>query len=321
MNDRQTKWGVVATVKASVREVLEFSAHHLDIGADQIIIYLDDANKDSFDALNKNPKIKPILCNHAYWKSTKGWRPKFQEVRQSTNATHAYQNIEGLNWLTHIDVDEFIVSDKEISQTLGELPQNCKTARVFPVESMSDDATCVTSETFFKACHRNADIRRKETQQIYPEFGKYLGGGFLSHTIGKMFFRTGINQLDVRIHNVFVDGKSNPDVVQLDCAELYHVHARNWQDWYKRFPKRHELGAYKPDRVSNIPVEDGGVPIHQILEQILSEHGVDGLKRFYHETCVATPELRERLEKYGHLRSYRFNLSEKVSRHFPIFDV
>ena len=39
-----TTWGVVATIKAPTTDVLRFAAYHLSLGADQVFLYLDDAN-------------------------------------------------------------------------------------------------------------------------------------------------------------------------------------------------------------------------------------------------------------------------------------
>ena len=61
------KWGLVATIKAPAAQVLAFAAHHLDLGAHRLFLYLDDENQAAFDALAAHPKCRPVLTDAAYW--------------------------------------------------------------------------------------------------------------------------------------------------------------------------------------------------------------------------------------------------------------
>jgi len=42
------KWGIVSTIKAPLEEIERFAAHHLELGADRLILYLDDDNSPPF---------------------------------------------------------------------------------------------------------------------------------------------------------------------------------------------------------------------------------------------------------------------------------
>ena len=55
--------------------------------------------------------------------------------RQTANATHAYNRKVEVDWLTHIDVDEFIVPDQRIDEIL-EVPDTKLYARMRPTELM-----------------------------------------------------------------------------------------------------------------------------------------------------------------------------------------
>ena len=57
------KWGIVSTIKAPLEEIERFAAHHLELGADRLILYLDDDNESAFQALRQHPKLR-VLRTH-----------------------------------------------------------------------------------------------------------------------------------------------------------------------------------------------------------------------------------------------------------------
>ena len=98
-------WGVVATIKAPVAEILEFTAYHLDLGASRITICLDDDNAEAKAILNAHPNCRAIRTDDAYWIETCGYIPKKHQVRQALNATRVYRESDDIDWLVHVDVD------------------------------------------------------------------------------------------------------------------------------------------------------------------------------------------------------------------------
>ena len=317
MIKNKDSWGIVATVKAPPECVLDFAAHHLELGADVLHIYLDDSNAQSYAALKRHPKIDVTCCDDAYWQETVGNRPGKQERRQTANAMHAYQKPARTDWLTHIDVDEFLHPLSDLGTQLANLPDDCITAQIRPVEALSNDGITDPARTYFKACHIKRPVRLRETALIYPKYGKYLDGGFLSHSHGKVIFRTAVDKLSIRIHRVFLNEMSNPGLEMLTGCELYHMHAQTWEHWYAHFPQRHKYGAYKVSHKPNIDVEDGGASLHDLFAEILATQGKPGLQQFYNEVCCATPDLRNRLDSYGHLRELNLDLPRKRQQQFP----
>lgn len=312
------RWGVVSTIKAPLRDIANFAAHHLEIGAHRIFIYLDDDNQPALDALSGHPRLTLIKADAANWRNAK--RPDKHQPRQSANARHALKRKSaGLDWLAHIDVDEFIWPVKPLAEQLQALPQDCLCARIRPVEALSPEgvADIPPGLTHFKATALKRDRRNAETGAIYPTFGPHLNGGFLSHVAGKMIFRTGIDGLSPRIHNVILGDVQNPGQQELSQAELLHLHAPSLNDWLSRFDYRLEKGAYRAELAPTRARSRGGLTMHELFNTILDEHGRDGLHAFYDEVCRATPDLRARLEAHGLLRSYALDLDAKRTKHFP----
>ena len=314
---RTPTWGVVATIEAPARDIVNFAAHHLDLGAHRVHVYLDAPNPEAEAALRAHPRCRVIVCDDAYWqRRRKGRRPEAHQPRQSLNATHCLTRRPEVDWLAHIDVDEFLWPERPLSGQLAALPAGCLSARVRPIEALAPDPDDPPpgGVQWFRSCARHPALRAEETRTIYPTFGAHLNGGFLSHVAGKVFVRTGQPGTSLRIHNAFRGKAMDDSPVELTATRLCHLHARDWNDWRARLNYRHMAGAYRPDIR---PAGKGALAIHDLLVQIEAEGGETGLRAYFTEVCTATPTLRARLKAHGHLHAIALDLDAKRARHFP----
>ncbi|MGH1454665.1 MAG: glycosyltransferase family 2 protein [Paracoccaceae bacterium] len=313
-----TKWGIVSTIKAPLNQIARFAAHHLDQGAHRIFIYLDDGTPDMHAALNQHPKLRVTLCDDRYWKNRK--RPEKHQPRQTMNAAHAYGRAGDVDWLTHIDVDEFLLpataDAPDFATQLSALPASATCARLRPRESLANPDN--TPPHLFKSCAINRKTREKQTAQIYPAWGAAMNGGFLSHVQGKMAYRTGLPDLHARIHNVYVGDTENPGQQELPDMALLHFHAPDYTSFFKHFAYRHAQGSYRAELKPNRPESDGGLSAHQLFARIMSEGGEPLLRQFFTEVCTATPALTSALQKHGHLHQHHITPDHSAKRHFPL---
>lgn len=309
------RWGVVATVKAPVRDILRFAAHHIDAGADLVHIYLDAPNPEAFGALSDHPKCRVTVCDDAYWTATTGQRPAMVEPRQSANASHAYRRQTGLDWIAHLDVDEFLVSARPVAATLAAQPDAIDVLRVRPMEALA-----VAEDTLpqaFKDYVPNGPARIPTIAQLYPTYGAYVHGGFLSHVAGKVFVRTGLDQVKIRIHNAFQKGEVFQREAESSNLRLAHLHATSWEDWQRSYPFRLEQGSYRPGLKPAPHAEIGAVTLNDLLSVLTEDDGVAGLLPFFEEVCADTPDLRARLRAHDLLVEMDLALDSKLTRHFP----
>ena len=304
------RWGLVATILSPTVDVLRFVAFHLDAGAHRLYIYLDDPDAEVHDILKAHSKIRVQKCNDAYWKKLGAKRPAKHQVRQTANATHAYNRKVEVDWLTHIDVDEFIVPDQRIDEILAKVPDTKLCARMRPTELL------VGTADIFKAFIPNGPDRTRLVENLYPEFGSFVKGGFLSHVAGKYFVRTGINGLALRIHNVFQGVESNPSQIELHSLTLAHCHAKPFDEWLTSFRYRLNQGSY---RASLGSATKGGPSLHDMFVMLEETEGTDGLRRFFDEVAVGSPEFQARLKNNDLLRKIDLDLDAKLARHFPNF--
>jgi hypothetical protein len=309
------KWGVVATIKAPVSAILGFAAHHLDLGAHRIFIYLDDDNRAAYDILKAHPKIRPLLTDDAYWRSLGMKRRAKHQSRQFENARHAYGRAGDLDWLAHIDVDEFLLPSTPMAAQLAALPGDCLCARISPIEALSPIAP--DQPLYAKARSQDRALRNQQTERLYPDYGAHLNGGFLSHVAGKMIYRTGVEGMRVAIHNVTVGEVQNPGQRDLSATALLHLHAKSWEAFIAAFHYRLEKGSYRAELKPNRPSDLGGLTLHQMFSAIHDREGEVGLRHFFDQVCTATPAHLAALEAGGLLRRPALDLDAAVARHFP----
>lgn len=312
MAQQQVKWGIVSTIKAGAEDILRFAAHHLEMGAHRLYLYLDAPCPDAFGHLKAHPKIRVITCDDTYWGKqgrTKGRRPAKHQVRQSANATRAYhrQAAGDVDWLLHCDVDEFLWPPQRVGAALAELPAEALCARVRPVEALAGG-----DGTAFKAAADSA-----AASDVYGAHGAELRGGFLSHTQGKLFVRPGQDGLELRIHNAFAGETANPGQAELAQIDLCHFHARDWDSWLSHYRYRLHRGSYRAELRPARARQAGGITVHELLSAIEEADGEAGLRAFFDAVCTDTPALRSRLEAAGLLRIRQLGLAAARQKHFP----
>ena len=307
-------WGLVATIKAPSEAILNFAAHHLDIGAHRIHVFLDEDSEGARRALTAHPRCTVTLTDDAYW-AQRRTRPEKHQARQTANATRAYRRRPGVDWLGHIDVDEFLYPEGgTLADQLADMPHRARTARVRPIEALA--AMDGSAPEWFKGCHPRQSPRNTQTEEIYPTFGALLNGGFLSHVAGKIFVRTGQEGISLRIHNAFDEDGKIENKHDLDQTHLCHFHAPSWDAWQRAYRYRLAAGSYRPDLkgAASIPTT-----MNALFRAIEEEGGEDALRNFYDEVCTNTPALRARLKAHDLLHRAPLDLDAKRARHFPDF--
>ncbi len=309
------KWGIVSTIKAPRHDVLGFAAYHLQRGAHRLYIYLDTSDAASFAALKAHPKIRVTQTDDAYW-AKKGGRPAKHQPRQTINAADAYAKRVEVDWLAHIDHDEFMVCDTPFVDQLSALDAACLCARIRPVEALEWTGSPKEPRPF-KGFALPMQERRKITEMLYPTYGAHLNGGFLSHVAGKMIYRTGIEGFSVKIHNAFLNDQQNPGQQELPQTRLCHLHGDTWEAWQASYAYRKSQGAYRAELNAPFDQGKGGKNMHSYLSEIEANGGPEALRAFYTEVCTARPDLLEGLSSHGLLHWHMLDLKAAIVEHFP----
>ncbi len=306
-------------MRAPLSDILDFVSWHLDQGAARFYLYLDDDVPDTLAVLNAHRAVTAVHTDAGWWAKRKG-RPDRHQVRQSLNARHANNRTDGqgrpeVDWLAHIDVDEFLIPATPIAARLAALPDSALCARVRPIEALAPiDAA---PQTAFKAFHLDQVMRQAASEACFPTWGAVLSGGFLSHVAGKLFFRTGLRELQIKIHNVVLGDVMNPGQVSIADIELAHMHAKSWDQFLSAYRFRLSHGSYRADLRAQARAGTAMPNLNDLFTAIEAERGEPGLRAFYDEVCTATPDLCQRLQVHGLLRQYDLDLARRCDRHFP----
>ncbi len=309
---RTPRWGVVCTTNAPLLEVARFVAHHLDIGATRVYLYLDAPDPEVSDLLRDHPQVDVTVCDSAYWKDTGKARPDAHQLRQTYNATRALRAATGtVDWLGHIDTDEFILCDKKLSTALKSVPDDMAGVRLFPAEALAMPDPGEMPKHF--KLRTTADgVPASAINEIYPTFGSYVRGGFLSHLAGKVFARTGLGDLRLAIHRLRLKGEDVLNTAALPEAFVGHLHAPDWDSFAAKLEFRQTKGSY---RIKS----DGALKsIGHLLRYLREEEGEDGLRLFFDEVCLDSAALRKSLKRHDLLLKPRFDPDAAIQRVFGV---
>ena len=297
-------WGVVATVKAPLPDIARFAAWHLDMGAAQIDLYLDDPDLQTAEILNAHAKITAVICDDAYWAKKPAKARTAHQLRQAHNASRSYRHSD-LDWLAHIDVDEFLLTEAPMACLLAEAPADCAFLQFPPAELLTHDGPT----SHFKRTPKAAGHSKSILGKLYPEFGDVLPQGFISHTAGKLIARTGLDSVRFGIHHLLTQGHRIANGHTPAGCYIGHAHARDFAHFRQHMAYRLAHGSYRNQI-------NGNRHLNALLTMLEEEQGSEGLQRFYEEVCTARPALVDHLRRHNMLVVRDMALDAAASRHF-----
>lgn len=216
-----------------------------------------------------------------------------------------------MDWLGHVDTDEFILSTKKLSGVLKSVPDDMAGVRLFPAEALAASAPGELP-SHFKLRTTAEGVPPSAVNDIYPTFGTYLRGGFLSHLAGKVFARTGLSDVRLAIHRLRVKGEDVLNTFDLENTYVGHLHAPDWDSFLAKLEFRQSKGSYR------VKSDDALKNIGHLLQYLRDEEGEEGLRTFFTEMCADSEDLRSRLKQHDLLLSPRFDPDAAIERVFGI---
>lgn len=288
-------WDAVATVKAKAEQILAFVAHNLSMGADHIWLYVDDPLAVIPEPLRLHPQVTVTLCDDSYWRA-RGKRNERIEGRQTQNARDAYARTKS-RWLTHIDVDEFILANRNVATILEAIQPDALVVQMEPYEAMHDPSLAddiFTANQFRGPLQSDcADLR----PLVLGSYADLFPKGMLSHSAGKCFFRTGLRGLAPRLHGAMLHGERVPANGRHPDLRVLHFHAQDRESWRAMLPFRLTQGAYR---------------FYPEMQAYLLAATPDEIDRFYLRTQTISPEAASLLLARGRLLTANLDLRRKV---------
>lgn len=303
------RWGVVATLKAPLIDIAGFAAYHLSLGADQVFLYLDDPQERDITYLKDNDKIDITACDTAWWARQRRPRNAAHQRRQMYNATHAYQRCS-LDWLAHIDVDEFILPTSPIREALARVPAQ-DAALQMPSAELLAPLQPADLPRYFKLTPRQGGQPSHVREDIYPTYGSHLRGGFISHIDGKLFVRTGLENVTIGIHSLLFQGLAAQNQHRQSALRLGHAHAPSWEIFERHLDFRLAKGSYRK-RDTGRKRDAHDFRLHDIIDYLRETEGTPGLRHLFEEVNAATPTLLQALRTHNMLVEHPLDLNRKI---------
>ncbi len=277
------RWGVCATLRAPVGQVLAFAAHHLGLGAARVWLHFDDPDDPAADAAAGLRGVAVVRCDGAYWRALCGRRPALHQQRQMRNIGRICARTR-LDFVLHIDADEFLVADRPVAECLADLDPERPILRVEPWEALHDPALPPGP---LSARHFRRALPAGAAAAAIGRYAALLPQGMLSHTVGKCFFRAKVPGLVPSIHGARIEGERAPGGRFHHDLALLHFHAPDPAAWKAALPFRLTKGAYQ---------------FNPALQAHLAAADEAEIDAFYHAVQTARPALLDLLRAADALR-------------------
>ena len=198
----QTRWGIVLTADEPAQLVLANIAWHLATGASEVHLFLDNPSDPVATDAAALPGVYVTLCDGSYWGQRRKGRPAAQTRRQLINTDHAMARSD-VDWLAHVDADEFLVQTTPLSRELTALPKGeCH----FPVSERFYHAGSAPQTIFDGYLRRPHKFDRKTARQVFGAAQPFLSAGVIGHRAGKSAAPTG-SDYRLGIHTGYRGGR------------------------------------------------------------------------------------------------------------------
>ncbi|QDC08784.1 glycosyltransferase family 2 protein [Oceanicola sp. D3] len=310
---RTPSFAVTATVREPAELVLAFVAHHLELGAKKIIIYLDDPDDPVRPLLVKTPRVNAIRCTEAYWNEvTNGrGRPPNQNARQAVNASQAYKKVKA-DYLLHLDADEFLHMARPFAEEIARLEDDDVWLRVPAVERcwLEGDASDHIFSGVFRHPIKQAPLIAK---RIYgEEVTPFLANGLAGSSHGKPLVRTG-HKVQVQVHAAKLPGKNNGWAKHKKATGLHVLHFDGLTPlhWAAKTLRYAEQGDEAIDKLLH---QERARQVREVRDNIST---MPELLRFFRKITGLTPDQSRALTEHGRLSAMKIDPEAAMRRVFP----
>ncbi len=282
-----SSWGTVTLADEPPGLLLAFAAHHVAMGASEVHIFLDRPDPATATLLQMVPGVRVTQCDRAFWEANGGRRLKLQTKRQEIVGNLAYAQA-GVEWLAHIDADEFLYTDGNLSAELSYLPSEMD-AVLFPVRERVWRLDSQPSTIFDGLLRVPIPGKVNTAFAFYGPAARFLARGLSGHTAGKTIMRTG-RSIGVGIHKP-------PELAQLTVLEssltrVLHFDGLTPFHWiFKRW--RYAIGPEKRDPTRRVNAR------HTLISELSEVPSFRGAVNIYQQAATLSVELEGTLSALG----------------------
>jgi Glycosyl transferase family 2 len=256
--DHGPTWGVVMTVNEPSALVISNAAWHISTGAQEVHLYFDRPNDPVLQTVAAIQQVRVVECNEEYWSRANVKRPHSQTRRQFINANDALKHCS-VDWLAHIDADEFLLQNSPIQRELKSI-QEIGAALHFDVRERVYFHNSSACSIFDGAFRSRSQMPAALDRSIFGELNRYLQRGLLSHCAGKTAVPTNQDFL-LGVHSAYKgrrSGESRAASFKSKSTVLLHFDGMTPLHWiakllrYARTTQQHGTSMFSKSRQCQI---------------------------------------------------------------------
>jgi len=316
-----TTWGVTLSVLEPTQLVVANIAHHLELGAQEVIVFLDKPQKDLEKILSSHPRVTTFVCNSRHWLGRLHTRrPNKVIIRQIRNARYAMTRTK-VDWLLHLDADEFLFPKGDFSAELAALPDTFGGLWLENYERAFREGK--DQDTIFDGVFRvfpktdPAAVALPALSSLYGNNTAFARNGFTAHNLGKSFARNDPRYAQ-GIHQVRMATDENPQpLAKMYCstmARILHFDGLTRLHWVRKLVRmateQGSAGAIQAQARRTTREFQLGM----IREQLDDPKYLIGVHDAHK---VVSPEQEQKLGALGLLQTLAFGPTEAIRRQFP----
>ena len=291
-------WGVVMTAREPAQLVIANVHYHLGQGAAEVHVFLDDPDDAVGVHLADVAGCVVYRCDAAHWEVVnRGRRPERQTRRQSLNANHVYQKA-GLEWLVHLDADEFLFQKRPLGDELRYAPRGPGYLGL-PVRERAflSDAQKRLFDGGFRVPFTG---RSAMMVPLYGELVPFLAHGVAGHAAGKSCVPVG-RELRMGVHGPRTKTGKKLAPLHSTSTVLLHFDGLTPLHWMVKLLR---YGAGDPQRL---------IGPHRMAQLAFIEESCTGLGeiREFHDMLKAVDaEQNARMTALGLLEHWAFDVGD-----------
>lgn len=291
-------WGVVATINEDRDQALAFAAHHLDLGADQIVLFSEN-EKAPPRALRKHPKIQVIQADDRVLPDELRVQMPGRNARKAFYFNRARRKLS-LDWLAMLDTDEFLVPSRPLPEILADVPADAAFLTLKVVEKFAG------SSDAYRPPAKDWTLPAETQDALYSTYRNDAANLMLGPSDPRLIVRAKIP--DIRVGNFLVKYHKRPATNGFTPPDMLvaHNHTDSLADFLEAMPRRLDQGYTRRGF--------GEIAIRATLGRLDLEADSTDLEAFFDEIATARPEVLAALEKSGDLHRIDLRLEEKIKK-------
>ena len=300
------------TVREPAVLVLANVVWHLETGASEVWVFLDDPDDPVGDLIAEMDRVLVVRCDAEWW-AQHGARPVMQTGRQRVNATHAYGQTNA-DWMIHVDADELLWQHKPLGDELQHLSaiDGYLTFRMYErAYALGQPAPGIFDGVLRRAMGRGPAV----SDVVWGDLNVVSHEGLLAHNMGKPCVPVG-RELQLSVHRAEpLEGKAQLPHAHVAGSWLVHYDGLTPLHWMVKMLRYAELPKHRQSKLL------GDKRRAQLAAVEVTYKTAEGLRSYHDQLRGFTPERLQALTEMGYVDERAFDPAAVIEAAMPGLDL